>query len=905
MSRIGAKRKAQAAQSSGGPPQPTTGYADAPQLGVEFKIEVRLGCFNSGITQGMLSGKQAVKHRRTFQRVICRGVDEQHLHMVTLCEVGNHREGLGAANLSAQTIVSKVFHNVFAATSEQAYMAMWQAQHVKGDPSSVCLTPVGEPTVVQMTTGEAVCDAQLVIMTFTVDALVAPDHEGLLISGQLHIRTPHATKAPSMNMRKEIAKEALNALDDTARTVGGGTSQSTAPVLVLTGDPNLDLIHAEATVQLPAGHPSVQRQWQVLASGPARRGDLLFFKGATGAKFDVAIGRSYADRGCRNDDHDFFGVALGIPMSSKPPPGPKRQKAAASQKPQPKPALPNIIASGAAQPAVFEEQQQARAVAFTSSSSGAALPPYASERPTDAPVIANSSSSTVAYLAALEEDSKPQPAPPNISTSGAAQPAVPTEPAVKQEAPEAEQDPLYVPEVKQGAPETPNSSSSAVAYPAASEVYPKAKLAPPMISTSGAAQPAVPTEPAVKEEPPEAQQEPLYVPEVKQEAPEAPESPSPAADYDASSEEQDFAPDTPRSTNSAASQLAAVDDTEERRMAKNGFAYPYAAFIAWYSWSKDKAEEEWYDAPVANMTRGGTVTPQAQKIVDDMYDWYNARVDDEQMPDVFRHLHTTLFKKVKVQLKADLWKVEVPGGASQPAVPLEANMVVSKEYVASQVQAVILHRERWLRKEGLEPDLVLRDNWANRFLEETKAEYHASPNQQRQIQRDRNLNMDRKTVRNRMHSRWSRHQQRQGGTAHMWTLLSFTGKFDPKYLADSIAKAQRNQPLRMPGETSPESKQNVIAAQEARSRLRRGEMLERLQLKLAESNRTLHPKQQRVLEQYQRGDLLREANRLTLASGHGRLKRPDGSYVDIGGSTGGFLRVVLDDWMPPDVSEFQ
>ena len=78
----------------------------------------------------MLSGKQAVKHRRTFQRVICRGVDEQHLHMVTLCEDGNHREGLGAANLSAHTIVSDVFHNVFAATSEQAYMALWQAQHM-------------------------------------------------------------------------------------------------------------------------------------------------------------------------------------------------------------------------------------------------------------------------------------------------------------------------------------------------------------------------------------------------------------------------------------------------------------------------------------------------------------------------------------------------------------------------------------------------------------------------------------------------------------------------------------------------------------------------------------------------------------------------------------------------------
>ena len=41
-----------------------------------------------------------------------------------------------------------------------------------------------------------------------------------------------------------------------------------------------------------------------------------------------------------------------------------------------------------------------------------------------------------------------------------------------------------------------------------------------------------------------------------------------------------------------------------------------------------------------------------------------------------------------------------------------------------------------------------------------------------------------------------------------------------------------------------------------------------------------------------------------MISGHGRLKKEDDSFVDIGGSTGGFVRTVLGDWEPPDLAEF-
>ena len=67
----------------------------------------------------------------------------------------------------------------------------------------------------------------------------------------------------------------------------------------------------------------------------------------------------------------------------------------------------------------------------------------------------------------------------------------------------------------------------------------------------------------------------------------------------------------------------------------------------------------------------------------------------------------------------------------------------------------------------------------------------------------------------------------------------------------------------------------------------------------------LSRKQQDLLALYDALTLLDEANRLTRISGNGRLRRSDGSFVDIGGSTGGYARTVLYDWQAPDVTEFE
>ena len=119
----------------------------------------------------------------------------------------------------------------------------------------------------------------------------------------------------------------------------------------------------------------------------------------------------------------------------------------------------------------------------------------------------------------------------------------------------------------------------------------------------------------------------------------------------------------------------------------------------------------------------------------------------------------------------------------------------------------------------------------------------------------------------------------------------------------------------MPGEKTEQQKQEVADAQMARAKLRRGAMLERLHKRLTQGNyakgkgkrkaKPLNRNQLRVLRDYRSGELRRQANRLTMISGHGRLKKEDHSFVDIGGSTGGFARTALDDWEPPDLADFE
>jgi hypothetical protein len=183
------------------------------------------------------------------------------------------------------------------------------------------------------------------------------------------------------------------------------------------------------------------------------------------------------------------------------------------------------------------------------------------------------------------------------------------------------------------------------------------------------------------------------------------------------------------------------------------------------------------------------------------------------------------------------------------------------------------------------------------FLAGCKNEYHHDEDQ---LQRQADDRKDGRSVHGGKKQRWSREQQRRAGSTQMWTLLSFSGKWDPSFLA-TLPKT--SQP-----EADEEQKAKNRRALESRGKVRLAEHYARIREankgKGKGKGKFLGPSERNLLAQYDNGTLQDEANRLTRASGNGRLRRRDGTFVDIGGSTGGFTRTVLYDWAQPDLTEF-
>ena len=233
-------------------------------------------------------------------------------------------------------------------------------------------------------------------MVFTIASAEHPDRHGLLISGIMHIRAP-TSNAPTKATRKRIVQAAMAAMEDKARTVSSGASQPAAPVFALTGDVNLNKAESDTIVQLESGEPSLVTQWRVLTSNAAKSGDVLFIKGALGEAFDVTVGESYTDRGIRKDQHDFFGVALSIPMRDKNPRGQKRQQ---------------VVVGGDSRSAGPESPKDKRATQESGSSS--------KDKPSPRPT------SRTSGVQESGSSSKDKPSPrPTRSPSGASQLAAP------------------------------------------------------------------------------------------------------------------------------------------------------------------------------------------------------------------------------------------------------------------------------------------------------------------------------------------------------------------------------------------------------------------------------------------------------------------------------------------------
>ena len=194
------------------------------------------------------------------------------------------------------------------------------------------------------------------------------------------------------------------------------------------------------------------------------------------------------------------------------------------------------------------------------------------------------------------------------------------------------------------------------------------------------------------------------------------------------------------------------------------------------------------------------------------------------------------------------------------------------------------------------------ENQKDAFLKASKEEYYSRPDQRARQERDGETGLTRQEVKEKQKSRWNRNLQRLAGTPQMWHVLSFTGRFDPVFFA------KIGEPKRQAGEQTEKQRLNNKLAAEARGEYRQAMRYARQREILREGGdpqpAALTRRQEALLVLYDNGTLLAEANRLTRISGNGRLRRSDGTFVDTGGSTGGFTRTVLYDYQPRDVSEF-
>ena len=159
-------------------------------------------------------------------------------------------------------------------------------------------------------------DPQLVIWEYSVQApgtaaaefLSPPAAEGTLVVGSLHIRTPTKTKV-KFSEKVAITKLAKLSIDHYIAKKCLRKS-----VKILLGDFNLTAEQTNKVCQGVEGVPNYDAQWHCQAANAGLGGDVMLISGSDSEVFDIAIGKSYDDRGMRNDSHDAFGVTVKVPV---------------------------------------------------------------------------------------------------------------------------------------------------------------------------------------------------------------------------------------------------------------------------------------------------------------------------------------------------------------------------------------------------------------------------------------------------------------------------------------------------------------------------------------------------------------------------------------------------------------
>ena len=196
----------------------------------------------------------------------------------------------------------------------------------------------------------------------------------------------------------------------------------------------------------------------------------------------------------------------------------------------------------------------------------------------------------------------------------------------------------------------------------------------------------------------------------------------------------------------------------------------------------------------------GLKRPQWTSAWDEIVRFYCKRLSaGQEFDEVMMFVHKCLFNKVSKPIVAgtDAWGSQAAAtataagestDATQPAATI--SVVVPPAYAAEQVMKTIQTRGEWLDWYKLPHDYVLRDETDQRdFLHWVRGAYENTEQQLALQERDFKQG-GQPCVREGKQQRWGLELQRRCGSEQLWELVSFTGRFETKWLWERLNKTR-------------------------------------------------------------------------------------------------------------------
>jgi hypothetical protein len=206
-------------------------------------VTMRIGNFNIGVTQPQLTGKNQNKVLNNLNRIIHVSVQDAQLDMMSMCEVGGHKQGFASAGISANLPVLDPTHGAKFSTI-QNYMTCWGFQ---ADASQLGFEKLRQREI----TLSAATEPQLVVEVFSFK------DQAKLVKGNLHMRIPKHT----ISDKKKLVTEALHQLEAIAKQEQQPHYDASQPIVcVLLGDTNLNAASGNEAAQ-PL-QPTKTRTWE-------------------------------------------------------------------------------------------------------------------------------------------------------------------------------------------------------------------------------------------------------------------------------------------------------------------------------------------------------------------------------------------------------------------------------------------------------------------------------------------------------------------------------------------------------------------------------------------------------------------------------------------------------------------